>query len=47
MCRASHFIKIILLIVSLLLLVEILDSTINNRIDIISKVYDQVVIPPK
>ena len=47
MWRASHFIKIILLIVFLLLLVEILDSTINNRIDIISKVYDQVVIPPK
>jgi diacylglycerol kinase len=47
MWRASHFIKIILLIVSLLLLVEILDSTINNRIDIILKVYDQVVIPPK
>jgi len=47
MWSASHFIKIILLIVFLLLLVEILDSTINNRIDIISKVYDQVVIPPK
>lgn len=43
MFSISHFVKIILLILLLFFLVQTIDSSINQRIDLVSKEFKQAI----